>query len=175
MESAAPPMSSLAAPASAEKALTALEVGIIDFFVSALKALGVPKSIGELYGLLFASPEPLPLDVLAKRLSMSKGSASQGLKILRAVGAVKTVYVEKDRRDHFTAETEIKRLVAGLVRREVQPRLENAERRLERLRAIMKESQDTAQNQFYEYRLAKLSWWSSRSREVLPLLESLLE
>lgn len=164
-----------AAPLAADRMLSALEVGIIDFFVNALKALGIPKSIGELYGLLFASPDPVPLDTLVQRLSMSKGSASQGLKLLRAVGAVKTVYVEKDRRDHYTAEVEIKQLVAGLIHREVQPRLESAERRLEHLNTLMQGVKEHEQSEFLEYRLSKLAWWSHRSREALPLLGALLE
>ena len=78
-------------PDPAHTGLSGVEVGVIDFFVSAVKVLGMPKSIGEIYGLLFVSPQPLPLDVLCQRLSMSKGSASQGLKLLRAFGAVKAV------------------------------------------------------------------------------------
>src|SRR6478752_4505902 len=90
--------------------LSVLEVGVIDFFVSAVRVLGLPKSIGEIYGLLFVAPDALPLDTLCQRLNMSKGSTSQGLKVLRTFGAVKVVYQPGDRRDHFTAEVDLQRL-----------------------------------------------------------------
>ena len=64
--------------------MSALEVEAIDLFISFVRLLGMPKSVGEIYGLLFASAEPLALDALMQRLYMSKGAASQGLKVLRS-------------------------------------------------------------------------------------------
>ncbi len=156
-------------------ALSSLEVGVIDFFVSAVKVLGMPKSIGEIYGLLFVSHEALPLDALCQRLNMSKGSASQGLKLLRAFGAVRATYQPGDRRDHFTAEVELKRLVAGFMREQIQPRLTHGEERLTRLLSLGSELSDQASGQFQCQRLRKLERWSQRSREVLPLLSGMLE
>ena len=49
------------------------------FFADAVKVLGLPKSVGEIYGSLFISREPVSLDDLVERLGMSKGSGSQGL------------------------------------------------------------------------------------------------
>ena len=155
--------------------LSTLEVGVIDFFVSAVKVLGMPKSIGEIYGLLFVSPEALPLDRLCQRLNMSKGSASQGLKVLRAFGAVKSVYQPGDRRDHFTAELELKRLAAGFMREQIQPRLTHGEERLSQLAGFSRSLPDTADGAFQRERLQKLERWSLRSREILPLLAGLLE
>ena len=155
--------------------LSGVEVGVIDFFVSAVKVLGMPKSIGEIYGLLFVSPQPLPLDVLCQRLNMSKGSASQGLKLLRAFGAVKTVYQPGDRRDHFTAEIEIKRLAAGLMREEIQPRLNQGEERVAQLTQLGHTLTANPEGDFQRERLAKLERWSDRSRDILPLLGSLLD
>ncbi len=155
--------------------LTGLEVGVIDFFVSAVKVLGLPKSIGEIYGLLFVSPQSLPLDALCQRLNMSKGSASQGLKLLRAFGAVKATYQPGDRRDHFTAEVELKRLVAGFMREQIQPRLSHGEERLAQLLSLGGQLSDQAAGHFQRQRLQKLERWSQRSREVLPLLSGLLE
>ncbi len=155
--------------------LTEVEIGVIDFFVSAVKILGMPKSIGEIYGLLFVSPEPLPLDTLCQRLTMSKGSASQGLKVLRAFGAVKGVYRGGDRRDHFTAEIELKRLVAGFMREQIQPRLVHGEERLSRLSELAATLPANHEGDFQRDRLAKLGRWSDRSRDVLPLLGGLLD
>lgn len=153
-------------------ALSPVEVDVIGLFVNAVKLLGMPKSVGEIYGLLFISPVPLPLDALVERLKISKGSASQGLKVLRAVGAVKQVYVGGDRRDHYAAETELKKLAAGFIREEIKPRLESGGERLQRLQSMM---QAGGQDDFYQTRLAKLSQWHARSQEVMPLLTTMLD
>ena len=162
-------------PAGTPVALSKVEIGVIDFFVSAVRVLGMPKSIGEIYGLLFISPEPLPLDTLCQRLNMSKGSASQGLKLLRAFGAVKAIYQAGDRRDHFSAEIEIKRLAAGFIREQIQPRLTHGEERLGQLVQLCLTLPADAEGEFQRERLAKLGRWSDRSREILPLFGGLLD
>lgn len=154
--------------------LSALEVEVIGLFVNAVKMLGMPKSVGEIYGLLYISPEPLALDALVGRLNISKGSASQGLKVLRAFGAVKQVYVAGDRRDHYQAETELKKLAAGFIREEIKPRMDSGAERLERLRKLSatEESEDA---DFYQGRVAKLGQWHARSLELMPLLTTVLD
>ena len=54
-----------------------------------MQIFGVPKSVGQIYGLLYASPLPLGFSDIVERLEISKGSASQGLQLLRSLGAVK--------------------------------------------------------------------------------------
>ena len=117
---------------TSSSSLSPLEVEAIDLFISLVRLLGMPKSVGELYGLLFVSPEALPMDALMERLDMSKGAASQGLKLLRSFGAVKTVYVAGDRRDHYLAEFDLSRFATGFIKGEFQPHLDSG---LLRLRA----------------------------------------
>ncbi|MBP7950077.1 MAG: hypothetical protein KA004_10505 [Verrucomicrobiales bacterium] len=159
-----------------EGVLSELEVEVVDLFVSVIRLLGVPKSIAEIYGLLYISPQPLALDAVVQQLRMSKGSASQGLKVLRGLGAIRPVYVAGDRRDHYTAETELKKLIGGLIREQVQPKLESGERRLERLRSAAKSSATTPQEAaFFHARIEKLAQWHTRSRSLIPLLTGMLE
>lgn len=155
--------------------LNPLEVAVIELFVSAVKMLGIPKSVAEIYGLLFLSPTSVPLDVIVDRLRISKGSVSQGLKLLRGLGAVKVIYVAGDRRDHYLAETELKKLVAGFVRGEVQPRLESGESRLEGLKEVSEiVGGDDESKEFYRARVGKLRQWHQRSAELMPLIGGLL-
>ena len=161
-------------PESAPVPLTAVEVEVIGVFVNAVKLLGIPKSVGEIYGLLFIAPDPLPLDALVARLDISKGSASQGLKVLRAFGAVKQVYVRGDRRDHYAAETELKKLAAGFIREEIKPRLESGAERLERLKALAGR-ENSERGEFFRSRVSKLAQWHARSQEVMPLLSGMLD
>src|SRR2546422_24154 len=88
--------------------LSALEIQVIDLSRSVPAVLGVPRSVGEIYGLLYAAPEPLSMDDIVGKLKISPGSASQGLKALRSVGAVKVQYMPGERRDHFIVEAELR-------------------------------------------------------------------
>ena len=42
--------------------LSEVERSIIELFVDGVRVIGLPKSVGEIYGLLFASRDPLSLD-----------------------------------------------------------------------------------------------------------------
>ena len=55
-----------------------LEFESIDFFVRLMSLLGLPRSVGEIYGLLYFTPSALTMDQIASRLEISIGSASQG-------------------------------------------------------------------------------------------------
>ena len=63
---------------SAKSPLTTGESEVIAIFVQMTQVLGVPRSLGEIYGLLFATPQPLSFQDIADRLKLSKGSVSQG-------------------------------------------------------------------------------------------------
>jgi DNA-binding transcriptional ArsR family regulator len=60
----------------------------IELFAEVVYALGLPRSVGQIYGLLYASSEPLSFSDIVERLDISKGSASQGLQLLRTLGAI---------------------------------------------------------------------------------------
>ena len=79
--------------------LSELEREVIELFVRMADVLNLPRSVGEIYGLLFVSSAPLCLDDCRIRLNISKGSTSQGLKILRSFGAIRTVYIPGDRKE----------------------------------------------------------------------------
>src|SRR5947207_3012516 len=125
----------LARPAAS---LTPLETEIIDLFVQLSRVLGQPRSLAEIYGLLFISAHPMAMDDLIERLQLSKGSASQGLKFLRNLGAVKMVYVPADRRVHYEAVAELRNLVSRFLRDQIVPDLESGQARLERISSMVK-------------------------------------
>ena len=148
-------------------ALTPLEVEVIDLFISLVKILGMPKSVGELYGVLFVSPEALPMETLMERLNMSKGAASQGLKLLRSFGAVRTTYVAGDRRDHFLADFDLSHFATGFIKGELQPHLDSGLLRMQRLEQLIAESPE-ASREVAENRLARLRHWHEKGQAMLP-------
>lgn len=156
-----------------DSAIGSFERGVIDLFVRMAAVMGQPRSVGEIYGLLFVSEEPLCMEDLMERLQISKGSVSQGLKTLRAFGAVKPTYLPGQRKDYYVPETELKQLAAGFARDEVLPHLESGQIRLEALRESAKEL-PAAQQKHAKARLAKLESWHGKARTIFPILLKML-
>jgi len=153
--------------------LTALETEIIDLFVQVSRLFGQPRSLAEIYGLLFISAHPLAMDDLIERLRLSKGSASQGLKFLRNMGAVKTVYVPGDRRVHYEAVAELRNLLARFLRDQIVPHLENAHARLTRIAGMVKQLPASDRTRVQD-RVTMLQSWGKRGKRFLPLVMTIL-
>ena len=148
-------------------ALSELEVESIEMFIGFFKLIGLQKSIGEIYGLLFVSPRALPMEVIIDRLAISLGAASQGLKVLRSVGAVKAVYVPGERRDHFAADLELSKFATAFIKEELQPRLDRSLERIGTME-ILASKLDPAQQSGAAERLERLRHWLERGDKMLP-------
>ena len=64
--------------AGRDREVAAFERELVGFFVDAADVLGVPKSVAAIYGVCFASAQPLSFGDIVARLDMSQGSISQG-------------------------------------------------------------------------------------------------
>ena len=149
------------------------EVEVIHLFIQFARALGQPRSVAEIYGLLFASEKPLVMDTLIERLSLSKGSASQGLKYLQDLGAVRMVYVAGNRRIHYEAVAELRRLAGRFLRQQILLHFEDNETRLDRIAAQTQRLSDEQRKHMQE-RIKLLRRWERAQRRVLPLVLNLL-
>ncbi|MGC1478887.1 MAG: hypothetical protein WA771_00160 [Chthoniobacterales bacterium] len=142
----------------------------IQLFVHAAKVANLPRSVGQIYGFLYASRRPKHLDEVVEGLGISKGSASQGLRLLRNLGAVKMNYVEGDRRERFLAETELRRLATGFLRNTVDPHVRNGYEYLARIERAAQKLEDKPDRDFAEARLEKLQRWHRFVHRILPLV-----
>jgi DNA-binding transcriptional regulator GbsR (MarR family) len=156
-----------------DRRTTELETEVIDLFVQLSRLLGQPRSLAEIYGLLFISARPLAMDDLIQRLGLSKGSASQGLKFLRNVGAVRMVAVAGDRRTHYEAVAELRNLAGRFLRDHVVPHLDNGLGRLDRISGLVNQLPD-ADRQYVGSRVKMLRSWEKNGRRVLPLVARIL-
>lgn len=161
-------MSSKASPTTSS-AQAAIRAEVIGFFVEALQTLGLPKSLGEIYALIFLSPEAVSMAEISEQLGISMGTTSQGLRQLRQLKAVRVVYQPGERRDYFTAETELRQLTAHILTEVMQPRIEAGRERIARATAELPHL-PKATRSHYQHRMAKLRHWNEASAEMLPLL-----
>jgi DNA-binding transcriptional regulator GbsR (MarR family) len=157
-----------------EYELTPLESQVVAVFVDGVRVLGLPRSIGEIYGLLFISKLPLSLDDFVERLGISKGSASQGIRMLKSLGAVREVEGEVERRTYYQPAVELKRLVGGFIREQIRPHLDSGTSKISNLALSVDAVEDPDQQRFVAERIERLEHWMRSGRRVLPILQRLL-
>lgn len=162
-------MPAQAAVEAPREGLTELEVEAIEMFINFLRLIGLPKSVGEIYGLLFVAPRPMAMDEVMDRLGISLGAASQGLKLLRSFGAVRVVYERGDRRDHYVADLEISRFATVFIKDELQPRMDMAAERIRRMEKALADLPAKERRATRE-RIDRLKHWLDKGRKILPWL-----
>jgi len=162
-------------PASAQSVtLEPWEISIIDSFVRAAGLIGLPRSIGEIYGVVYCSAEPINFEQIVERLGISRGSVSQGLKTLRQIGAVRTHYLPGVRIDHYIAELSMERLVRGFLKDQFTPHLESSQQRLAAIESEVATIADPATRDHAATRLNTLKTWQTRIRKLLPVVLTVL-
>ena len=147
---------------------------MVNIFVDGARILGLPPSIGEIYGLLFISPTPLALDDFVERLGISKGSVSQGLRMLKGLRAVHEVESASDRRTYYEPAIEMKRLAGGFIREQVRPHFKSAETRIRDLAEKAQEIDDPESRKFLRARIERIDTWRRSTTKLLPILQKLL-
>lgn len=168
----------------------AFEQECIIFFQEIVQLFGVPKSVGQIYGLLYASPEPLGFSEIMDRLEISKGSVSQGIQLLRSLGAIVeadpaspststsssnsagSLSTSRTTRVVYMPELSLRQLVTGVLRERIAPMAAPGTERLKRLKQLATAS--PANEAFYLGRAKQLEGWRKRFNTVLPLLSALL-
>lgn len=155
------------------RSLSTVEVETIHLFVQFSRALGQPRSVAEIYGLLFVSHRPLAMNDFIARLCLSKGSASQGLKYLQDLGAVRAVYAPSDRRTHYEAVVELRQLAGRFLRKQMMTHFEGTSMRLNHI-ASAAEKLPGEERKHVNARVKTLERWAQRGRRALSLILKLL-
>src|SRR5690348_18245179 len=76
---------------------------------------GFTRTMGRAFGLLYLSREPLAQSELQERLAISAGSASMTLAALGRWGVVHKVWVRGQRPEHYQAETDLRKVISGVL------------------------------------------------------------
>lgn len=149
--------------------LSPFQTQTIALCVRAADALSVPRSAGQVYGLLFSTPRPLNLDEMTVLLTASRGGTWEGLDWLRQIGAVEKVFLPGVRKDHYRAEINLRKLASGILRLRIEPHLENGHDHLAALdQSITSTDSDAA---FQRERLHKIGTWHRVLSELLPMIK----
>lgn len=160
-------------PAGGHEAVLEFEEGIGALFGDLAELFGNPRSYGLIYGILFASREPLPMETIAERLGVSMGSVSMGLRRLEEFGAIERERGAGRGTALFSAKLEMRLLVGGFLRERVLPRIAATGTQVETLTSLLP-SLPPEERKVSKQRLERLSRWHSRAKSILPFIEKLL-
>jgi DNA-binding transcriptional regulator GbsR (MarR family) len=144
-----------------------VETEIVLLFINLAHALGLPKSHGEIFGILFCSPEPICFDDVITRTGISKGSASQGLRLLQRINAVRQVHVARDRRSFFEPELRMRHLLGGFLRETVEPHIQNGANHINHIEKLAGQNGDDLHPVLHE-RILSLRSWNQKASGLLP-------
>ncbi len=166
--------SSLVLGGDREPGRVQFEGEMVGFFVGAAELLGVPKSVAAIYGIIFASPEPLSFADIEARVDFSKGSVSQGLRLLREMGAIQEVSTDADRVERFVPDTEMRKLIQRFLEQRLEKQLEQGSARLTALKQAV-DGFSAAEQSVMTQRVEKLQAWHGRTRALLPVVRAFLK
>ena len=145
---------------TAEASLLAVHESMLEGLGRFADYFGYSKVIGQLYGALLLSPEPLSLDELKDRLQISKPSVSMNMRTLETLGAVRPVYVRGDRRKYYEADSDLwkvaQRILGSREVREVELALRVLEENTVRLREAIPEMSDEQHRELAHFYLERI-------------------
>lgn len=154
--------------------VVAFEEHVVAFFLDAADLLGVPKSVAAIYGIVFASPKPLTFAEIEDRLIISKGSISQGLKVLREIGALKEHTESGSPTKAFVPDLELRKLIVRFLDHRLGQQIESGSSRLDNLSSILPRVLPRERAEL-SARLESLSDWHRKSRALLPVVKTMLK
>ncbi len=158
--------------------LNGVRLELIEVAGQAAHVLGFPRSVGEIYGLLYLAPNPVSASDICDALSASKGSMSQGLRQLIALGFINTVRVHGNRRIHYKAILEVGGVLRQGYEQTVQNRAIAAEEKMKGLhQSLTSQKSQLAPDDYLllKDRLQGLTKVQKRIKKLMPLISALLK
>jgi DNA-binding transcriptional regulator GbsR (MarR family) len=89
---------------------------------------GINRTMAQIHALLLVSPDPLTQDDIMEQLDISRGNTNMNIRELINWGLVERVILPGERKEYFTAEKDIWKVVKQIVKerkkRELEPMLQ---------------------------------------------------
>ncbi len=162
--------------ASQNPTIQAANTSVLEGLGQLASYFGFSKVMGQLYGALLLSPDPLSLDDLMAQLGISKASVSTNLRTLEHMGIVREVWVKDDRRKYYRAESDFWRILTNVLSsrelRDVNQALSVLQKNAAMLETALPTMTDEerALAEFYRSRLAQLHDFFGLARLLLTTI-----
>lgn len=161
------------------KSLSKTRLDLIEAAGRLCQLIGMPRSTGQIYGLLYLSPKALTLDEIADLLDISKASASTGTRQLLALHAVRQVWKPGDRKDYLESVPELREVLRAFLQQFLLPKLTKSRGRIELLLEALEGERksgaiDAEEYAFCRERLLQMSNLQGKAEKVIPFAEKFL-
>lgn len=103
---------------------------------------GINRTMAQIHALLLISPEPLSQDDIMEELNISRGNTNMNIRELINWGLVERILLSGERKEHFTAEKDIWKVVKQIVKERKKRELEPMLQLLDKLEAVEGDKRD---------------------------------
>lgn len=131
---------------------------------------GISRTVAQIHGLLFLSPEAMNAEQIAETLNVARSNVSTSIRELESWGIVHPVHVLGDRREHYESLKDVSEMFVRILemrkRRELDPTLQLLRRSLAQL------ERDPA-DQYTRDRLQEIAQFFEASSEAYEQIHQL--
>lgn len=163
---------------AATQAVSETELAVADTVGRLMHFWGFKRPMGRLWTLLYLSPTPRGAAELGHTLKMSAGSVSMALAELEKWGAISRTWIPGDRRDYFSAEPDVWKMVRRVFQERELSLIQDFRRNLERANKALCEletSQAQDMDADLQYKRERLSHLGRLSQAGEFLLNALVK
>jgi DNA-binding transcriptional regulator GbsR (MarR family) len=153
------------------------ELIVTDLIGRLIEFWGFKRNMGRVWAILYLSPEPLAAKDLQDALRLSTGAVSMTLAELARWGVVKKVWVPGERRDFFSAELQLWKMISRVMAEreggEISHAIDTCEQALASLKPHL-DSNDPAERERAELQRSRITALLELARLGKRLLDMLL-
>ena len=103
---------------------------------------GINRTMAQIHALLLISPDPLTQDDIMEDLNISRGNTNMNIRELINWGLVERVILSGERKEYFTAEKDIWKVVKQIVKERKKRELEPMMQLLDKLEDVEGDKKD---------------------------------
>ena len=103
---------------------------------------GINRTMAQIHALLLVSPDPLTQDDMMDELNISRGNTNMNIRELINWGLVERVILPGERKEYFTAEKDIWKVVKQIVKERKKRELEPMMQLLDKLEEVEGDKRD---------------------------------
>lgn len=111
---------------------------------------GINRTMAQIHALLLVSPDPMTQDDVMEELDISRGNTNMNIRELINWGLVERVLVPGERKEFFSAEKDIWKVVKQIVKERKKRELEPMLQLLDRLEEVEGDKRDRQVKTFVE-------------------------
>ena len=111
---------------------------------------GINRTMAQIHALLLISPDPLTQDDMMEQLNISRGNTNMNIRELINWGLVDRVLVPGERKEYFTAEKDIWKVVRQIIKERKKRELEPMLQLLDKLEEVEGDKRDKSIKSFVD-------------------------